>query len=148
MSVREKLEDRIKKKEQEIRDYESKISEAKAYIQALQDTIRLLPKDEGSAISAESKLRTGSAVYKAMIFLKKVGKPMHINEILKGIGKTTSKNDRISLSSSISWYVRRKEVFSRPAPNTFGLISMEESSKEPPDDFGLNKEETTELESF
>ena len=104
MGLREKFEEKIRKKEQEIQEYENKIREAKAYLQALQDTIRLLPKEEGS-ISVESKLRPGSAAYKTMIFLKKAGKPMHINEILKSIGKTTSKKDRISLGGSLSWYI-------------------------------------------
>ena len=147
MGLREKFEEKIRKKEQEIQEYENKIREAKAYLQALQDTIRLLPKEEGS-ISVESKLRPGSAAYKTMIFLKKAGKPMHINEILKSIGKTTSKKDRISLGGSLSWYIRKNEIFTRPAPNTFGLKSMEKSEEEPPEDFGLNKEEITELESF
>lgn len=147
MGVREKLEDKIKKKEQEIHQYESQISEAKAYIQALQDTIRLLPKEE-NAISAESRLRKGSVVYKTMVFLKKYGKPMHINDILKGIGKSTGKKDRISLAGSLGSYVRKKEIFTRPAANTFGLVSMEEGSKEPPEDFGVSEEKATELEPF
>jgi hypothetical protein len=76
------------------------------------------------------------------LFLRKAGKPLHITDILKGIGKTTSKKDRVSLSGSLGWYVRRNEIFTRPAPNTFGLKEMEDISKEePPDDFGLSKEE-------
>ncbi len=148
MSLRKKIEDKIKKKEQEIQEYETKISEAKIYISALNETLRLLPKDSDITESPESKIRPGSAIAKTLALLKKTGRPMHINEILEGIGKSTSKKDRVALSGSLGWYVRRHEIFTRPAPNTFGLIS----SEEPPNDFGLDKkekgEETTELEPF
>ena len=142
MGIKEKFEERIKKKEQEIQEYEAKIREARAYIQAIQDTIKFLPKEDVSGISAEKTIRPGSTVAKTLAFLRKAGKPLYITDILKGIGKTTSKKDRISLSGSLGWYVRRNEVFTRPAPNTFGLKEMEEILKEePPDDFGLSKEE-------
>jgi len=143
MGIREKLEEKIKKKEQEIQEYENKIREAKAYLQALHDSIRLLPRKETIAEPPESILRPGSNVAKTYALLKKEGRPLHITEILKGIGKSVTKKEKISLSGSISWYVRKKEIFTRPAPNTFGLVSLEEkeeSIEEPPDDFGLGKE--------
>jgi hypothetical protein len=138
-----KLEDRLRRKEQEIQELEMKISEAKAYIQALTDTIKLLPKDKKESVSVEDKLRPGSLVFKTWEFLKKSGKPMHINEILIAIGKTTNKKDKIALAGSLGWYVRRQEIFTRPEPNTFGLIDIEKSD-EPPDNFGLDEDiETT-----
>ncbi|MBI4823663.1 MAG: hypothetical protein HY805_05480 [Nitrospirae bacterium] len=140
MGIRAKFEEKIKRKEQEIQEYEGKIREAKAYLQALQDSLKLLPR-EGKNVSIESILRPGSNIAKTYEFLKKIGKPLHITEILKGIGKSTSKKDRIALSGSLGWYVRRKEIFTRPAPNTFGLI---ESGEEPPEDFGLDKKEEKE----
>lgn len=148
MGIREKIEDKIKKKEQEIMEYEKKISEAKSYIEALRDTIKLFPKSESSE-SPEAKIRPGSAIAKTLALLKKIGKPIHINEILEGIGKTTSKKDRVTLSGSLGWYVRRKEVFVRTAPNTFGLVGIgSEMSDQPPDDFGIEKQESTEQEEF
>lgn len=145
MGLREKLEDRIKKKEQEILELEIKIREAKAYLQALHDSIRLLPRKEVTLGEAESVLRPGSNIAKTYELLKKEGRPMHITEILKGIGKSATKKEKISLSGSLSWYVRRKEIFSRPAPNTFGLINVEEKetyNEEPPEEFGLEEENT------
>ena len=140
MGIRTKIEEKIKKKEEEIQELENKIREAKAYLQALQDTIKILPKENVSGAMVENMLKPGSNIDKTYNFLKKTGKPVHLNEILIGIGKTISKKDKISLSGSLGWYVRRNEVFTRPAPNTFGLINFEEII-EPPDGFGIEKEE-------
>jgi predicted ribosome quality control (RQC) complex YloA/Tae2 family protein len=138
MGLRDKFDEKIKRKEQEIQEYENKIREARAYMQALQDTVKLLPKEDNDASFKVKKIRPGSAVYKTMVFLKKAGKPVHINDILKGIGKTTSKKDRISLGGSLGLYIRKNEIFTRPEPNTFGLIAFEKS-EEPPNDFGIDK---------
>jgi hypothetical protein len=146
VSLIKKIEDRLRRKEQEIQELEIKISEAKAYIQALTDTIKLLPKDKKEFVSVEDKLRPGSLVFKTWEFLKKSGKPMHINEILIAIGKTTNKKDKIALAGSLGWYVRRQEIFTRPEPNTFGLIAIEKS-EEPPDDFGVAEKEDEDIET-
>ena len=141
-----KFEERIKRKEQEIQEYEAKIREGRAYLQALQDAIKLLPKENINRPFEEKMLRQGSNVGKAYEILKKTGKPMHLNDILTAIGKNTSKKERISLAGSLASYVRRNHIFTRPAPNTFGLISMEDM-EEPPDDFGIdNKEDREEFE--
>jgi hypothetical protein len=50
---------------------------------------------------------------------------MQINEILRAIGRTADKKNRLSLSGSLAHYVRAEEIFTRPAPNTFGLIELE-----------------------
>ena len=46
----------------------------------------------------------------------------------------------MSLASSLAAYVRRGEIFSRPAPNTFGLLELGhlggEEAEEPPSGFG------------
>jgi hypothetical protein len=130
MGLREKFEDRIKRKEQEIQEYESLIREARAYLQALQDAMKILPREEarGSVISTGSKsdhvIRRGSNMDKARELLKKVGKPLYIEEILLGIGKSTSKADRSAIAGALSWYVRRDLVFTRPSPGTYGLKEM------------------------
>jgi len=139
VSLTRKLEDRVRRKEQEIKELESKISEAKAYMQALVDTIKLLPKDKQGSVSAGDKLRPGSSVFKTWEFLKRSGKPIHIDNILIAIGKTTNKKDKVALAGSLGWYVRRQEIFTRPEPNTFGLINIEKS-EEPPENFGLDED--------
>ena len=148
MGLRERFDEKIKKKEAEIQYHENIIRDAKVYIQALQDSIKLLPKEENVTTSPEEKFRRGSDVYKTYELLKNTGSPMHINDILKGIGKTTSKRDRTSLCGSIGFYKRKNEIFTRPAPNTFGLIEWDSKPKEPPDDFGLEKDATKESDVF
>ena len=136
MSIKSRLNEKIKKKEQEIQEYETKIREAKSYLQALQDAMKLLPREDIGSFE-KSILRPNSNIGKTHAFLKKVKKPMHVNEILKAIGKGTTKKERVSL--------RRKEIFTRPAPNTFGLMNMEEP-EEPPDQFGLDYVDNEEQE--
>jgi len=138
MNLRQRFEERIKKKEQEIKELEAKIHEARVYIQAFQDSIKLLPKDQSDNATAQDLLRPGSTNAKVYGFLKATGTPMHVGAILEAIGKVNNKANRVSLSGALGAYVRRKEIFTRPAPNTFGLIEME--SNEPPDDFGLPTE--------
>ncbi len=145
MGIIDKFNERIKKKEDEIQELETKIREAKAYLQALQDTIRLLPRERGVSNSVESTLKPGSAISKVLALLKNSGRPMHITEILEGIGKPVNKKNRASLSSALGWYVRKEEMFTRSSPNTFALISMEgHLNEEPPDDFGLPSDKDVE----
>ena len=128
MGIREEFERRIDRKQQEIRDLETKIREANAYLQALLDSMKWLPREENPYGGSQS-LRPGTTLAKAQEAIKKAGRPMHVGDILKAIGKTSDKKNRVSLGGSLSGYVRRKEIFTRPAPNTFGLIEIETSTK-------------------
>jgi hypothetical protein len=124
----------------EIRDLEKQLAAATAYLQALQDSLRLLPREPLAGKSgADQVLRPGSAVAKARDAILKAGKPLHISELLKILGRPVDKNSRVSLSGSLSGYAKRGEIFTRPAPNTFGLIELnhnEMPEEEPPQDFG------------
>lgn len=136
MSVRAKIEEKINKKEQEIQEHENKIREARTYIQALQDTIKILPRENNIDPMI---IRPGSSIGKTQAFLRKVKKQLYINDILEGIGKKVTKKERVSLSGSLAGYVRKGEIFTRPAPNTYGLKEWGEIpiNEEPPADFGL-----------
>jgi len=125
MGIRDEFQKRIDKKQQEIRDLEMKIKEANSYLQALMDSMKWLPREDSS--NGSQLLRPGTTLAKAQEAIKKAGHPMHVADILKAIGKPTDKKNKVSLSGSLSGYVRRKEIFTRPAPNTFGLIEMENS---------------------
>ena len=138
MGIREEFQKRIEKKQQEIRDLESKIKEANSYLQALLDSMKWLPREE-SAFGGTQMLRPGTTLAKAQEAIKKAGHPMHVADILKAIGKPSDKKSRVSLGGSLSGYVRRKEIFTRPAPNTFGLIEIENSAN------GSGKTEASEL---
>lgn len=120
------------------------IQKARSYIQALQDSMRFLPKNNGG--QEDAALRPGTALAQARDVLQKAGKPMHISELLKALGKAGDKKNRLSLSGSLSSYVRNGQIFTRPAPNTFGLMEQAKNNSdvydddvEIPEDFGAEK---------
>lgn len=148
MSSRKKIEDRIRKKEEEIQRLEDKMREARAYMQALQDVMKFLPRDEGAP--AESILRPGSAVTEAREIILRTGMPVHISDILAGLGREDTRKNRAAIAGSLAAYVRRGEIFNRPAPNTFGLVEFREtelteggagSAQQPPPEFGTAEDD-------
>lgn len=147
MGLRQRLEEKIKKKEQEIADFEAGIRENKAYIQAMNETIKLLPREETKTSTPENLLRPGASAHKALQALKLSDEPMHISQILKAIKMENSKKNRISLGATLSRYSRNGEIFKKTGPNTFGLFEkVYEGQEEPPEGFGLIDEEETKIE--
>lgn len=134
MSVRREIERRIERKREEIEELEKSMGQATAYIQALQETLKLLPKDGDSATSPPRTLRKGSEMEKVRNLLRKAGKPIYIVDILKGIGKEPTKENRNGIAGSLGSYARRGDIFTKPEPGTFGLVEF--SNQEPPADFG------------
>jgi len=130
MSERKIIEERLKKKEIEIQGLEEKLKAARVYVQALQDVLKALATDAPS--ESDRSLRAGSAVDQTREFILKKGAPAHINEILDALGKGVTRESRASLTSSIAAYVRRGEIFTRPAPNTFGLIELGHMASDAP----------------
>ena len=139
MNLRKDLERRIQRKRDEIDELQSQISLATSYLQALEDTLKLVPRD-GAAKHGGKLLRPGSNIAKAREAIKKAGKPLHVKELLEAIGKPATRNNRSGLSGSIGAYYRRGEFFTRSAPNTYGLIEFgdvgQETEDEPPSGFG------------
>jgi hypothetical protein len=138
MGARENLQKLFDKKQQEIRELELQLAQARSYLQAVQDSMKVLPKE--NAIDGE-QLREGSGLAKARQALQAAGKPMHVSDILKAIGKPNDKKNRVSLSGSLGNYARKKQIFTKPAPNTFGLISFgvppkTDETEEMPETFG------------
>ena len=140
MSERRKVEEKLRRKEQEIMGLEEKVKAARVYVQALRDVLKIMDgsKDDGTA---EAVLRSGSAVEKAKEEIMRQGAPVHISQLLEALGKDQTRENRASLTSSLSAYVRRGEIFTRPEPNTFGLVELgqtEKAEKEtiPPKGFG------------
>jgi hypothetical protein len=147
MGARESLQKLIDRKQNDIYRLEQELRDAKVYIQAVQDSFKLLPKEEGQKQAAP--LRAGTAVAMAESFLKSKGEPQHISAILEAQGKEATKENRVSLSGSLGGYVKDGRIFTRPAPNTFGLIEFgalegesegegEEDNPDLPDTFGLD----------
>jgi hypothetical protein len=141
MIIRKKLEERIQRKREDIALFEKQLGEARSYLLALQDTLKMMPKG-GDAESAAQSLRPGTDVAKAYEILKSIGKPLHVNEIVKRMGKEVTKENRVSVSGSLGGYARRNYIFTRPAPNTFALVEFDMTNKleEPPEDFGTTAE--------
>lgn len=124
MNERRKIEDRLRKKEQELHAYEEQAKAARIYIQALQDVLKMLPKAPDAEVSAQAVLRPGGAVALARQVILSRGEPVHISNLLSALEKEPNRENRASLTSSLSAYVRRGEIFTRSAPNTFGLIEL------------------------
>jgi hypothetical protein len=140
MGFREDLARRIERKRAEIVELEMQVRIAKEYLQALEDTFKLVPKDASNG-DGEAELRPNTALSKARDAIRAAGRPMHLTELLTAIGKGQSRNERAGLSGTLAAYVRRGEIFTRPAPNTFGLIGMKaaepvEEQTVPPPGFG------------
>jgi hypothetical protein len=128
MDERRKIEDKLRKKEQELHAYEDRAKAARIYIQALQDVLKMLPKGRDEAVSAQAVLRPGGAVASARQVILSRGEPVHISDLMSALDKEPNRENRASLTSSLSAYVRRGEIFTRPAPNTFGLIELGHNS--------------------
>jgi len=140
MSEKRKIEAKLNQKEKEIQSLTQKIKDAKVYAKALRDVLSLINKDDSENCS-ESKLKSGSAVAQAKQIIIDQGEPVHIDNILRAMGKEVTRDVKSSLTSSLAAYVRRKEIFVRTAPNTFGLLELGHSevgviSDEPPSGFG------------
>jgi hypothetical protein len=140
MDVRQKLDREIEKQEQKILDLKTELAAAQAYLQAQLDMRKLLPR---SGVNGQQiTLRVNSDLAKARDAIREAGKPLHITDILQKLGKPVTRETRSSVSGSIGWYVRRNEIFTRPAPNTFGLLEFDkvEPDEEPPENFGIEEE--------
>jgi len=144
MNLKLKLEKRIKEKEEEINILETQLIEAHAYLQAMYDTMRLLPKNEEITETVSKGVRAGSLIEQAYNALKEAGRPLQVMELLEAMGKEQSKKQRQSLVGSIGGYLRKGQIFQRVAPNTFGLIEWSQQNsaeifheKKLPEHFGL-----------
>ncbi|MDK9721899.1 MAG: winged helix-turn-helix domain-containing protein [Rhodospirillales bacterium] len=141
MSERQIIKGRILKKEHEIQVLEEKLKAARIYVQALQDVLKVIGGEPDKASPSESGLRSGSSVDRARAAILSNLEPMHINDLLEVLGMDQSRESRASLTSSLSAYVRRNEIFTRPAPSTFGLVELghhtiDEGPVDPPQGFG------------
>lgn len=139
MGVRTQLEKKIEAQEKEIDNLKAEIQRKESFLSGLKEALKLLPREDSEVSSQE--LRPGSDLAKASELLKQAGHPLHISEILKGLGKEVNKNTRASLSGSMGTYARKREIFVKSGPNTFGLVEhrrKEPRGSEPPDDFGID----------
>ena len=128
MSGRTDLEKRIDKERQRIAGLRSEVERAEAFMQGLQEALTMLPKEKEARqgkskvkSKAKGKLRSGSDIEKVYNLLLQKASPMHLSEILIGIGKEDTKANRMSFAGSLGRYVRNGKIFTRPGPNLFSL---------------------------
>lgn len=148
MALRDDIQKRIDKKRTEIEALRSQIRDATVYVQALEDTLKILPRDavdEAAGGSTGLVLRMGSKVYKARQAIYSAGKPLHLVELMAALRLPNTPKEKAALAGSLSSYARKSEIFTRPAPNTFGLISMQNgrpiatAPNGPPPNFGVDQ---------
>lgn len=138
MGIRDNFQKLINKKLEEIEALELQARETRVYVQALQDSMKLLPRD--ATATPEYTLREGSALSKIRDILRNSAQPMSIGEILKALGKPQDKKHRTSLAGTLSAYSRDGKIFAKTAPNTFGLLEFQNSNLKVDDDANLPEE--------
>lgn len=140
MGLVQDIQKRIRAKETEVVEIENKIRNleiqreaAKAYIQGLQDILPKVQRDEGTnGGTRQAEFRKGSAPELVQQLLRKTAKPLHINQILEGLGRPVEKKTRLTLAGTLSRCAREHLVFRKVAPNTFGLIELETAADQLP----------------
>lgn len=145
MSERAIIEAQISKKQSEIQSLEEKLKAAKVYVKALQDVIKAIDKGPNVVNGGEAgaTLRKGSLVAQAREAILERDAPIHIDELLEALGREVTRENKSSITGSIAAYVRKGEIFTRPAPSTFGLVELnhhqlddDEQEDGPPQGFG------------
>jgi hypothetical protein len=136
------LDQKIKKKMQEIQSIEDKLKAAKIYLQALMDIRKEVARSDQEASQPEVTTRKGSIIERARESILSAGHPLTLDDIILAIGREPTRENRASVSGSLSAYVRREEIFTRPAPSIFGLRELGHNeiteAPEPPVGFGAN----------
>lgn len=152
--MRTEIAKRIARKRDEIARLQAQVREAEIYISALEDTLKLLPREGINEGRADTVLRPNSIVAKARQRILERRRPMHVQELLATMGRPDSRTNRSALTGSLASYVRKGEIFTRPAPNTFGLVELahsqhqrRENEPEPPEGFGIDAEVATSPQS-
>ncbi|MFC1476255.1 hypothetical protein ACFLQW_04570 [Candidatus Zixiibacteriota bacterium] len=127
MKAERDIEKKIRQKEEEVNQLKQQLMQAEAELKGWQGSLRLIQRT--TAGNGGGVIRPGSLVYQARSVLLKEGKPMHIKALLAKMGKEITKKNRVSLSGSLGGYVRQNYIFTRPAPNTFGLMQFGEGQE-------------------
>lgn len=128
------IQNMIRAKEMEIQQLEHRLTEARGYVRGLQELIGVDPGNDRSMVQQARD-----------IILAK-GRPAHITELLRAMGRPVTRETRVSLTGALAAYVRRGDTFAKAGPNTFTLVELKRTRKptktEPPADFGEMPAET------
>jgi hypothetical protein len=136
MALREQYQKLIDKKRSEVEELRTQLTAAEAYIAAMQDAIKLLPRDmNGDSSASATQLREGSKLAKVRDLLRTFGKPLPIGEILTKIGDEVTTANRTGLSGSLGGYARQGKIFTKTGPNEFGLLEFVNVEETESDEF-------------
>lgn len=141
MDLRKRIDKEIEKQEAHIDDLRHQLTAAEAYLKAQQDMLKMLPRETDPARNSAASLRPGSDSAKIRDILQEAGTPIHLDQILAKMGRPPTRENKSAISGTLSGYVRRGVIFTRPAPNTFGLrpTAEEPAMEEPPESFGTDE---------
>lgn len=114
----------IEAKEADITRLQGEIRDLRTFVDGMSQTLKLLNKSPTKQSSSAKPfvLRPGSDMSKVRTILLPIDSPLHIDEILKHLGKGGDAKAKASLAGSMNTYAADKKVFVKTAPNTFGLI--------------------------
>lgn len=115
MNTKQKLKNKLSLLEYEISEIRTELAKKEIYLKACRDVF------EDIYPVGSNTFRKESMISKAHEFLKGIGEPKYIDEILKGIDIEPTKENATSLLNSLASYARRKHVFTKPSASTFGL---------------------------
>ncbi len=140
------LDEEIAQHEDGIRDCQDEKSTAQATIDELQSLYNLIPTADVNG--SQPTFRQNSDGFLVHQILVEAGKPLYIDEILNELERGANPDSRASLAGQLGGYVRKGQVFTRPAPNTFGLREWEVNGhkKEPAGLSLANESEESEKE--
>jgi hypothetical protein len=145
MGIKEDIEKRIEKERQKISDLRSQIELAESFVQGLQEALRLIPRSDSTKHTQIGFYFRSGDTKQAYEELKKSGKPMRIDEILRAIGKSDNRQNRASMASSLHRAAKKSGIIKKVGANTFAVSDMviginEEESVSLPDNFGSDRE--------
>jgi hypothetical protein len=129
MGLREDFLRRIEKKRAEVDAQRTALRLEERYLEAMLDAYKLLPRsgEDSNGSSRPSGLRMKSNTGKAYEALKRLGRPVHIKDLIETMGLKVNRTTTQGLASSLRAYVNKGEIFTKPAPNTYGLVEFGES---------------------
>ena len=137
--LRRKIESKIRKKREElnvvqdqITELRSTVREIEAYISGQEEILKMVPATTANGSDESVAIRRGSLADKAREYLRKENRPIKLMEILSGLGMEKAR--RQTLSGTLSSYVRKGQIFTRPFPGTFGLVEFENEINEKAED--------------
>lgn len=119
MNTKQKLKNKLSLLEYEISEMRTELAKREIYLKACKEMY------EEIYPTGSNTFRKGSMVSKAYEFLKEIGEPKYIDDILKGIGSEPTKENATSLLNSLASYARKEHVFTKTSANTFGLKEIE-----------------------